>query len=87
MFCQPWLTATSQQVRVALQQVCVALQQVRASLQQVDAEACLEGCVLIQVRVPHDVVGVPDVIVHVECDACDVGCDWLKRRREDSGRL
>ena len=56
-------------------------------LNEVNSEARLKISIGGQVGVPHDVVGVPDVVVEVEGDGGDVDADWLQRRREDGRRL
>ena len=56
-------------------------------LNEVNSEARLKISIGGQVGVPHDVVGVPDVVVEVEGDGGDVDGDWLQRRREDGRRL
>jgi len=39
------------------------------------------------VGVPHDVVGVPDIVVDVECKASDWSRQWMQRGWKDVWKL
>ena len=56
----------------------------RLRLKELKLEASLEVFIAIHVWVPHDIVGVPDVVVHIEAHADKLlACEWLQRNGED----
>ena len=60
----------------------------RLGLKKLKLEASLKVFIAIRVRVPHDVVGAPDVVVHVEAHADKLlACEWLQRNGEDVRRV
>ena len=60
----------------------------RLSIKELKLEASLEVFITIHVRVPHDVVGAPEIVVHIEAYADKLlACEWLQRDREDVRRV
>jgi len=44
----------------------------------IDIKSCTEIGISVIVRVPHDVICIPDVVVDVECKASDWTGQWLQ---------
>jgi len=82
-------TQTDRRLAVAIctQRYHTAIKTCLMQTLKINIKSGTEIRISVMVRVPHDIVCVPDVVVDVECKAGDVTVEWMQWSWKDMWKL